>query len=453
MRVAVFTNQFPGPVSTFFARDIRGLLEAGVEVDVFPLYPLDRKLWKYVPKILDASVFPRNRVHHMSLAAAGAYSLKTSGLRAYGGLLQMAGLITAKMPAHGLMPVLKSLYSLAKTNAWSREFQGRSDHILAYWGNYSATCAYAHHRMTGGTIPYSMILHAGIDLYRERVLLREKMLAARNIFVVCDFNRRFIQDHFPDIFPILEPKIRVHHLGLDLDNIPFKPAVRHKAKIIAVGRLSPGKGFDYLLRAASMLRQRNVTVQVEIVGNGPQLVKLKALADTLGITGQVTFRGWLQPDAVPGAIRSATLLVHSCHWQPGGDLDAVPTVIKEALAVGTPVIASDVAGIPELLDDGRAGVLVPPGDVDRLSSAIAELVHDEKRRSALADAGRKHAELHFDLWRNTRALAEALRATSSNETTSFYESRSAQGLSSAVEYTNLLFLFEFLQNEFQSNFL
>lgn len=66
MKLALFTSQFPGKVSTFFARDVRGLLAAGVEVDVFSIYPEDRRLWKWVPEVLDESVFPRSRVHHAS---------------------------------------------------------------------------------------------------------------------------------------------------------------------------------------------------------------------------------------------------------------------------------------------------------------------------------------------------------------------------------------------------
>jgi len=91
--------------------------------------------------------------------------------------------------------------------------------------------------------------------------------------------------------------------------------------------------------------------------------------------------------------------------------DAMPTVIKEAMAVGTPVIASDLAGIPEMLDDGRCGVLVPPGDGAALAEAIAALLGDAERRRRLADAGRRHMERHFDQRTNGAELARRLTAT------------------------------------------
>ena len=110
---------------------------------------------------------------------------------------------------------------------------------------------------------------------------------------------------------------------------------------------------------------------------------------------------------VMGRMRAARLLVH-----PSVGLgDAVPTVIKEAMAVGTPVVASAVAGIPELLDEGRCGVLVSPRSPDRLADAIAGLLGDEARWRQLARAGRAFAEEKFDLWRNGRRLAEILRST------------------------------------------
>ena len=85
--------------------------------------------------------------------------------------------------------------------------------------------------------------------------------------------------------------------------------------------------------------------------------------------------------------------------------------LKEAMAVGTPVVAADLAGIPEILDQGRSGVLVPPREVPALAEAIERLLADEALRRRYAEAARRHVEHHFDLWRNGRRLADCLRAT------------------------------------------
>jgi glycosyltransferase involved in cell wall biosynthesis len=122
---------------------------------------------------------------------------------------------------------------------------------------------------------------------------------------------------------------------------------------------------------------------------------------------RVHFRGWLPFDAVPDAMRRATMLVHpSC-----GLGDAVPTVIKEAMALGTPVIGSTAVGIPELLDQGRCGVLVPERHVEQLADAIAGLLLRADLRDELGHAGRAFAARTFDQWRNGQRLADLLRAT------------------------------------------
>ncbi len=105
-------------------------------------------------------------------------------------------------------------------------------------------------------------------------------------------------------------------------------------------------------------------------------------------------------------MRAATLLVH-----PSVAPDAMPTVVKEALALGTPVIASDLAGIPEMLDGGRCGVLVPPGDVARLTRAIQTLLADASLRRRYAETGRRHMESSFNMWQNGAKLAKRLRET------------------------------------------
>jgi glycosyltransferase involved in cell wall biosynthesis len=151
---------------------------------------------------------------------------------------------------------------------------------------------------------------------------------------------------------------------------------------------------------------RGTDVELELIGDGSEKASLKALADRLKIK-KITFRGWLHFDEVQVAMKSATVLCH-----PSPDIgDAVPTVIKEAMALGTPVIGTAVAGIPELLDQGRCGILVPPKDVKALANAIESMLADEDRRQKYSNAARKWSEQKFDLWRNGRRLADILATT------------------------------------------
>jgi glycosyltransferase involved in cell wall biosynthesis len=405
VRLAVFTNEFPTD-STFFARDIRALLERNFAVDIFPIRPIDARLWKCVPDGLTEHVLPRDRVHDVSLRESARFlNGYTPGRVAR--FARDAVAITSASLNGGPVAVAKSVYAAVKGWAWARQFSdGGFDHVLAYWGNYAATAAYVFHRLTDSRVPFSMIVHARIDLYQTPVFLAEKMLYADNVFVVCEFNRGYLQRTFPKLFPRLKERIHIHHLGLDLTQTHFSPLPRPPARLVSVGRLEELKGVHVLLQAVKALRGRGISAEVELIGVGDWEGKLRALAAELGIAAQVAFRGWMRPDQVLDAMRQATVLVH-----PSIMPDAMPTVLKEALAVGTPVIASDLAGIPEILDHGRCGVLVPAGDVGALADAIAALLRDEARRREYATVGRQHAERLFDLRRTGQRLAEQLRST------------------------------------------
>jgi glycosyltransferase involved in cell wall biosynthesis len=294
-----------------------------------------------------------------------------------------------------------------KALAWACQFPHGFDHVLAYWGNYAATCAYLFNRLLKRPVPFSMFLHAGTDLYRKQVFLRQKLLYAQNIVVVCEFNRAFLRELYPDIFDSIAPKIHLHHIGGDLSEFLYEPDNRPPQKVLAVGALEKPKGFRYLLLAAHQLASQGADIQVDIVGDGKERVSLEMLAKKFQIADKVTFRGWIPPDQVRNIMKQATILVHPSI----GIGDAVPTVIKESMALGTPVIASNVAGIPELLDGGRCGVLVPPQNAEALVDAMRMLLTHSLKRRKYADAARKFSEEQFDTWRNGRRLAQVLGLT------------------------------------------
>ena len=386
---------------------MRGLLHAGIEIDVFPIYPLDSALWRYVPNILNDSILPISRIHHVSLGRILPLTRPLSMTR-LSRFLKRAVPIGISAARFGIRPVAKSAYAFLKAWATAQQYYNTNyDHILSYWGSYAATYAYLFHGLTNQKIPFSMFLHAG-DLYEDQVYLEEKLLYADNVFVVCEFNRQFIRVHYKSVFNAISSRIHVYHPSLDLAEFPYEPDAVRSHRILAVGRFDKCKGFDYLLRAVVYLKSLGIEAEVELVGDGDESVALKALAGELGIEKRVNFRGWLPFDEVRNAMRQASMLVH-----PSSELgDAVPTVIKEAFALGTPVIGSNVGGIPELLDNGRCGILVPPRDVTLLGNAIKTLLTDSTVRRSYVASARKFAEEKFDLWRNGERLANLLRSTS-----------------------------------------
>lgn len=402
LRLAVFTNQFPGQVSTFFARDMRALIEAGIEVDVFAIYPHEPHLWAHVPEILDERILPRDRVHHLSLTRALA-TLDPFRVIRSPRFLRDTVAIGSAAARFGPVVLAKSVYAALLAWAWAREFGPRYDHVLAYWGNFPGTCAYLFHRLAGRKIPFTLCVHAQIDLYENPAYLEQKLLYADNIVTICNYNVQFLREHYAGIYERIADRIHVNYRGLDLREFPYRPDGRSDRRILAVGRLSKEKGYDDLLRALAELLGRGIDVELELVGDGPERDALTNLADQLRIRHKVTFRGWLLSDDVRDAMLRATVLA-----QPS-TIEGLPTVVEEAMALGTPIVGSRVGGIPELLDEGRCGILVPPRNVRVLADALQTMLADPALRLTYAQRARARAEEMLDMWRNGSRLADLFR--------------------------------------------
>jgi glycosyltransferase involved in cell wall biosynthesis len=253
-----------------------------------------------------------------------------------------------------------------QSKRWFSVFDGKYDYFLSYWGNYSATYAYLANHASLNRKPFSIFLHAGTDLYRDQIFLEQKLKSACSIFTVCDFNIKYLKQLYPHTFGEMEKKLILYHLGIDLKELNFILDGREDHCLLAVGSLFPAKGFVVILEAMALLKTHFPNIRLVIIGDGPEKTNLVRRAKELAISERVMLSGHLPFEEVKKYMQKCTLLIH-----PSSELgDAVPTVIKEALACGLPVIASDIAGIPELLVYGQAGLLVKPKDFVMLANSI-----------------------------------------------------------------------------------
>src|SRR5256885_4162549 len=290
MKLAVFTGKYPARIATFFERDMRALIEAGLEIDVFAISPLNPTAWEHALDLLGPQHLPRERVHHLTLGAALKRSVPTLR-KAFASALGDAFSVVRGAVRHGPVRVAKTVYLLPKAWAWAAEHANQYDHVLGYWGNYAGTCAYLFHRLAAPHVPFSMWLHAGTDLYRGPVFMEEKLTYADNVITCCEFNQGYILKQFAAV-PGIASKPHLCHHGLHLADFPHRLNGRAPNRLLAVGRLAKQKGFDYLVRAAQVLRDRGVDVIVEFVGDGEERPVLQTLAAQLGVADRVEFLGW-----------------------------------------------------------------------------------------------------------------------------------------------------------------
>ena len=203
---------------------------------------------------------------------------------------------------------------------------------------------------------------------------------------------------------------------------PKPPPPPRAPRLAVVGRLVPIKGHDVLLRALASVRERVPGVTLEIAGDGPLETELRATVARLGLDDAATFLGRVSP-ASPVFERAEVVVVPSFG-------EGFGMVALEAMERGRPVVASAVGGLPEIVDPGRTGVLVPSGDPAKLAAALVELASDPGRTAELGVAGRARAVDEFSQERCT-ARVEALYGTALAAAASRRLRRSSQARSSA----------------------
>jgi glycosyltransferase involved in cell wall biosynthesis len=214
-----------------------------------------------------------------------------------------------------------------------------------------------------------------------------------------------------------EAEVMLTYHGLDAKRFPaphrlpgpdgHDPA--RPARLLGVARLVPKKGIELLLEALALLPP-DLHWRYEHVGGGPLRDSLAALATRLGLAERITWRGALPQDAVLDAYRAADLFVLASRIAPDGDRDGLPNVLLEAGAMELAVVASLVAAVPELIEDGVNGCLVPPDDPAALAGALARLIADPAARLRLGRAARAHVLEHFAMAPGIDRLAARLCA-------------------------------------------
>ena len=210
-------------------------------------------------------------------------------------------------------------------------------------------------------------------------------------------------------------KVDLVYHGIDLERFPAAPRERDRARdgrdparpvcILSVGRAVDKKGYDDLLHALAMLPTA-LHWRFAHVGGGQLAGELAALAATLGIADRVQWRGAQAHDDVLAAYREADVFVLASRISDDGDRDGLPNVLLEAQSQHVACLSTSVSGIPELIDDGVSGLLVPPRDRQALADALARLVADPALRGRLAEAGHARTTTAFTL----AAGVERLRA-------------------------------------------
>ena len=272
-------------------------------------------------------------------------------------------------------------------------------HIHAHFASGPTSVALHLHRLTG--IGYSFTAHAK-DIYRDAVDREElatKLRCARFAVTVSEYNRRHLERLAGE-----SRVVRIYN-GLDLDRFSRNGGAREDPPLVlAVGRLVEKKGFADLVRACGLLRRDGVRFRCRIVGKGELEGELRSLVQKLGLEDIVELGGPAGREELLALYPRASALVAPCLVGSDGNRDGLPTVLAEAMALGVPVVSTDVTGIPELVEDGRTGLLVPQHRPEALAASIQRILDDRAGAEQFVRAARKRVEREFDLRANVAEL-------------------------------------------------
>jgi glycosyltransferase involved in cell wall biosynthesis len=190
----------------------------------------------------------------------------------------------------------------------------------------------------------------------------------------------------------------------------FAPRQNEPAEplILSVGRLIEKKGFSHLIRACAELVKQHIQFRCEIVGSGPLKSALQEELEELGLKDHVRLRGDRPHASLVPLYERARVFVLPCVVAANGDRDILPNVLKEAMAIGVPVVTTQLDGIEELVTHGRTGLLVPPNDPDALASALRTLLENGELRRQLAAQAHQVIHARFDARKNFVELKELL---------------------------------------------
>lgn len=384
---------FPRLSETFILNEILALEAQGLEIRVLSLKRPDspmihrelasiRARVNYLPESVIRG-FPR-------MLAAQVYFLRCQPLR----WMQALALVLRR-------------WSLKTTKRWlqagigARLLEGSDvTHIHAHFAHAPTTVA-----MIIGIfleLPFSFTAHAKDIFHGDNHydMVEVKMNRARFIVTVSEFNRNYLAR----LSPAAAAKVHVVRNGLPLASFRPRPHDPGGHRILAVGRLVEKKGFTKLVEACAILACKGIRFECDILGEGPERARIDKTIKRYDLAELVHLVGAVDDETLRHFYNLSTVFALPCCIASTGDMDGLPTVLVEAMALGIPVLTTTVAGIPELVLNECTGLLVPPDDPSALATALKRVLDDAQIRQRLVMAGREKVEREYRLEVNVSKL-------------------------------------------------
>lgn len=278
-------------------------------------------------------------------------------------------------------------------------------HFHAHFASLAGRMAWVASQLTG--IPYTVTTHAK-DIFHQSVdqtWLRRICADAERVIAISQFNEKYLKE----VLAGTGAKIQLQYNAIELDRFPFhEPTERRphsRLRLSAVGRLVPKKGFGDLIDAVARLLEEGVDVDLHLAGGGELEHELADQISRLGLEKRVLMLGPRTQEEIRELVAHSDVFVAPCVPADDGNIDGLPTVVLEAMALGTPVVATAVTGLPEVIINGQTGFLLEPGNIDQLVDTLRELASGEHATEQLVRGARTLIEEKFDSVKQAKNLS------------------------------------------------
>ena len=382
MTIAYLTSEYPAPSHTFIRREIAALRARGAEVYTFSV-----REPKIGTRFSPADEAERAATFYIlrDKREAVLETLREFARRPIRSLRTLTRAFRHRVP--GARSLLYAAIYFTEAICLSRALEAKGvRHLHNHFANPGAIVGMLAAKHLG--IGFSFTVHGVSEFDGDSgALLPAKMREADFVVCISSYTRAQTMRLVP---PERWEKLVLSRCGIDIDAIPERQHRDEKRKrLLSVARLAPEKGVHGTLEAFAILREREVDAELHLVGDGPLRNSLIARCRALGIQDRVVFHGQLSDREVFEEMRQADVFFLASL------MEGLPVVIMESLAVGVPVVAPTIAGIPELIIDGETGLLYPASDAEALASQLERLVRDPGLGARLASRGRRRLlELH-----------------------------------------------------------
>ena len=398
-KIAYLTGEYPRATDTFIQREVAALRALGWEIETCSIRRTGAE-----HLVGDEQRSEQARTFHVLNAAKNPLRLTRAKLRALRNPARYfrAFALAWRTAPKGIKGRLWQMFYFAEALMLAEHLERHGvTHLHNHIAKASCTVAMLTSELTG--IPYSFTLH-GPDIFFEPLHWRldEKIARARFVACISEFCRSQAMV-FSD--RAHWGKLHIVHCGVDPGR--YDPAPREGAPhLLFVGRLAAVKGVPVLFEALQQLDMPDL--RVTLIGDGPERAGLEREVAERGLSDVVEFAGYRNQTEVAEALREADALVLPSF------AEGVPVVLMEAMASARPVVTTQIAGVPELVEDGVSGRLVPPGDVEALAEALREVLCDAGLRARMGAAGRAKVCAEFDIAREAAWLSRLLERYVSN---------------------------------------